>query len=243
MTAFAAQTAVVPFNPRVLIVDDAEDDREMYATYLTSIGGCRVTQAATGRDALCALASERPDVLILDVMLPDVDGIEVCRQFRANPENAQTTVVAVTALPLRSLEVDRLISAGTDSVLLKPCTPDALLDEIRMLRRQSADLRQRAARERARAEMLQARSQELHARVATVHRDARDVLQSIEQRSLTQRARADYEEMPGLVLTAQQARRLWGTDETICHGVLDSLVNEGFLVRAVGGRYRRPLAE
>ncbi len=243
MTTFAAQPVVAPFNPHVLIVDDAVDDREMYATYLTSIGGCRVSQAANGRDALSALAHERPDVLVLDVMLPDIDGIEVCRQFRATPDGANTTVVAVTALPLKSLEVDRLIHAGTDSVLLKPCTPDALLDEIRSLLRKSAELRERAARERARAQKLQAHSQELHARVATAHRDAREVLQSMEQRTLLQRAKADYAEMPGLVLTAEQARRLWGADETVCFGVLDALVNEAFLVRAEGGRYRRRRAE
>jgi DNA-binding response OmpR family regulator len=234
---------VAPFNPHVLIVDDAEDDREMYATYLTSIGGCRVTQAANGRDALSALAGERPDVVVLDVMLPDLDGIEVCRQFRSRPESAKTVVVAVTALPLKSLEVDRLIHAGTDSVLLKPCTPDALLDEIRSLLRQSADLRERATRERARAHKLQTHSQELHARVATAHRDARELLQSMEQRSLLRRAKADYAEMPGLVLTLEQARRLWGADDTVCAGVLDSLVNEGFLVRSEGGRYRRVRAD
>lgn len=243
MTSFAAQPAVAPFNPRVLIVDDADDDREMYATYLTSVGGCRVTQAATGRDALSALAHERPDVIVLDVMLPDVDGIEVCRQFRSVPENAKTAVVAVTALPLKSLEVDRLIHAGTDSVLLKPCTPDALLEEIRLILRQSADLRERADRELARAQMLQARSRQLQERVTTMRRDAQEIVQAREQRSLVQRAKADYAEMPGLALTAEQARRLWGVDEALCCGILDMLVSEGFLTRAVGGRYRRSRQE
>jgi len=133
MAALAPQPTVVPLNPRVLIVDDAEDDREMYAMFLSSVGGYSVTQAANGRDALAALAQASPDVLVLDLMLPDVDGVEVCRQFRSSPENAKATVVAVTALPLKSIEVDRLITAGTDAVLMKPCAPDTLLDEIRAL--------------------------------------------------------------------------------------------------------------
>jgi DNA-binding response OmpR family regulator len=240
MNAFAPQPAVAPFNPRVLIVDDADDDREMYATFLAAVGGCRVTQAANGRDALSAIGLERPDVIVLDVMLPDLDGVEVCRQFRTTPDNAKTAVVAVTALPLKSLEVDRLISAGTDSVLLKPCTPDALLEEIRSLADRSRALRQRAQREQAHAEALRARSIELQERVATAHRGAREMLQAIEIRSLVRRVKTDYVEMPGLVLTAQQARRLWGTDEAMCNGILDGLVAEGFLICAEGGRYRRP---
>jgi len=129
----------------VLIVDDAQDDREMYALFLSAIGGCQVTQAATGSEALQVLSRNRPDVLVLDARLPDVEGAEVCRRFRNSPANDTTAIVAVTALPLQSPEIDRLIDAGTDAILLKPCSPETLLKEIRTIMRSMEAHRARRA--------------------------------------------------------------------------------------------------
>jgi len=235
----AAAPRPAPVPPRVLIVDDAADDREMYALFLTTIGGCTVTQAASGREALQALSHDLPDVVVLDARLPDVDGAEVCRQFRATmPQNERTAVLAVTALPLQSPEVDQLIEAGTDSVLIKPCAPEALLKEIRDLTVHAA-LRARGRAQIDRATVLRERSERLHRQSITAHRAARELLDKVETVTLSQRVKANYLDLPGLSLTVRQAQRMWGFDQEICERVLEGLAKEGFLLRSDDGQYRR----
>jgi CheY-like chemotaxis protein len=226
----AAAPRPAPVAPRVLIVDDAADDREMYALFLTTVGGCEVTQAASGREALQALSHDIPDVVVLDARLPDVDGAEVCRQFRATPQNERTRVLAVTALPLQSPEVDQLIHAGTDSVLIKPCAPETLLQEIQALAVRGRELRGRAQIDRSGA---------LRERSKNTHRAARDQLHQAEQLSLSQRITANYLDLPGLSLNLRQAQRMWGFDAAICERVLEGLTKEGFLTRTADGQYRR----
>jgi two-component system OmpR family response regulator len=236
--AVAPRPAPVP--PRVLIVDDAADDREMYALFLTTIGGCTVTQAASGREALHALSSDLPDVVVLDARLPDVDGAEVCRQFRTTmPENERTAVLAVTALPLQSPEVDQLIAAGTDSVLIKPCAPETLLKEIRQLAARGRTLRARGLARIDRATILRERSERLQPRSMAAHLAARSLPHQAETLSLTERVKVNYLDLPGLSLTVRQAQRMWGFDEEICERVLEGLSKEGFLIRDDDGQYRR----
>ena len=85
---------------------------------------------------LALLARETPDVVVLDVMLPGVDGTEVCRQLRHSAATDKTAVVALTALPMHSSGVGRMISAGSDAILIKPCAPELLLAEIQRMLRQ-----------------------------------------------------------------------------------------------------------
>jgi DNA-binding response OmpR family regulator len=236
----AAALRPAPVPARVLIVDDAADDREMYALFLSTIGGCSVTQAASGREALQALSRDLPDVVVLDARLPDVDGAEVCRRFRAaTPQNQRTAVLAVTALPLQSPEVDQLIHAGTDAVLIKPCAPETLLKEIHALTVHGRGLRARGQPEIDRADALRERSERLQQRSMDAHRAARDLVHKAEQLTLSQRAKANYTDLPGLSLNVPQAQRMWGFDEAICERVLEGLAKEGFLVRSDDGHYRR----
>jgi DNA-binding response OmpR family regulator len=224
----------------VLIVDDAADDREMYALFLTTIGGCTVTQAASGREALQALAHDLPDVVVLDARLPDVAGAEVCRQFRTTmPQNERTAVLAVTALPLQSPEVDQLIEAGTDSVLIKPCAPETLLKEIRALAAQGHVLRARGQAQINRSLVLRERSERLQQQSMATHLAARDLLHKAETLTLSQRVKVNYLDLPGLSLTVRQAQRMLGFDEPVCERVLEGLAKEGFLVRSDDGQYRR----
>src|SRR6185369_6007839 len=189
----AVASRPAPVAPRVLIVDDAADDREMYALFLTTIGGCTVTQAASGREALHALSSDLPDVVVLDARLPDVNGAEVCRQFRAaTPRNERTAVLAVTALPLQSPEVDQLIDAGTDAVLIKPCAPETLLKEIRALTARGHALRARGLAEIDRANALRERSERLQQQSMLANRAARGLLHQAETLSLTERVKLNY---------------------------------------------------
>jgi two-component system, OmpR family, alkaline phosphatase synthesis response regulator PhoP len=225
--------------PRVLIVDDAADDREMYALFLTTIGGCEVTQASSGREAMQAFSHEPPDVVVLDARLPDADGAEICRQVRETPESDRTAVLAVTALPLHSAEIERMISAGTDAVLLKPCAPETLLKEIRAVVARGAALRERGRLQGDRAVALRARSERLQQRAMEVYRTSRDLLRTAEHQTLSERAKANYLELPGLNLSVRQAQRLWGFDEATCHRVLEGLVADGFLTRDENGQFRR----
>jgi CheY-like chemotaxis protein len=229
----------VPAAPRVLIVDDAADDREMYSLFLTTVGGCHVAQAASGHEALQSLFENPPDVVVLDARLPDVDGAEICRRFRHAPLNDRTAILALTALPLQSPEIDQLISAGTDAVLLKPCPPETLLKEIRTLFARGRRLRDDGQSDSARANLLRARSDRLQERSTEAHRTARDLLRRAEHLTLTQRVRANYLDLPGLSLTTRQAQRMWGFDEPTCQRVLDVLESDGFLCRTEDGQYRR----
>lgn len=108
----------------MLLVEDDRDTREMYSEYL-SYSGLRVTQAPTGRRALETLRSQRPDVVVTDIGMPEMDGREFSRQVRANRETSDLPIIAVSGQILPGERVP-----GADVVLEKPCLPDRLLHEI-----------------------------------------------------------------------------------------------------------------
>ena len=117
--------------PLVLIVDDALDNREAYVEYLR-FRGFRTLEAATGADAIAAARAHRPDVILLDLRLPDIDGLEVSRFVRGDGGMSGTKVIAVSACVYPSDIADALDS-GCDAFLQKPCLPDALVAEIKRL--------------------------------------------------------------------------------------------------------------
>jgi DNA-binding response OmpR family regulator len=120
---------------RALVVDDEDAIRRVVAAYLVK-EGFDVLEAADGTTALELARAEHPDVIVLDLMLPDLDGIEVCRQLRRFTD---TYVVMLTA---RTDEVDTLIglSVGADDYLTKPFSPRVLVARIRtVLRRPRND--------------------------------------------------------------------------------------------------------
>ena len=116
---------------KVLIVDD---DLELLGltSFALRSGGYDVAQATDGLDALEMVASERPDMVILDVNLPRMNGFEVCRCIRA------TTMLPVMLLTVRSTEEDHIygLDQGADQYLTKPFSPRTLVAQVRaMLRR------------------------------------------------------------------------------------------------------------
>jgi CheY-like chemotaxis protein len=124
-------------KPLVLLVDDFPDAREMYADYL-EIMGFRTAQAADGHEALARAVALRPDLILMDLSLPGVDGWEVTRRIKANPDTRDILVVALTAHALEG-EDARALSAGCDGFISKPCLPQRLADEVvRMLGRRRA---------------------------------------------------------------------------------------------------------
>ena len=110
--------------PRVLLVEDDRDTREMYCQYL-SFSGMEVTEARDGRRALERAANERPDVVVTDIAMPVMDGLELSRRLRAQVETRDVPIIAVSGQAS-----DRARQAGADIVLDKPCEPDRLLHEI-----------------------------------------------------------------------------------------------------------------
>ena len=124
---------------RILIVEDDPDIAELVARYLDK-AGFTTERAVSGRDALTSISVRPPDLLVLDLMLPHVDGLEVCRAIRANDATAGLPVIMLTA---RADESERIVGLelGADDYLAKPFSPNELVARVRALLRRA----QRAA--------------------------------------------------------------------------------------------------
>ncbi len=118
---------------RVLVVEDDPDIAQLVARYLEK-AGLASDIVMTGREALKAIAARPPDLIILDVMLPQVDGLEVCRAVRSSPSTVNIPVIMLTA---RSDESDRIVGLelGADDYLAKPFSPHELVARVRALLR------------------------------------------------------------------------------------------------------------
>jgi two-component system, cell cycle response regulator DivK len=115
----------------VLLIDDNDDNREVYAQYL-QFHGWRVAMAADGLDGLTQAAGLKPDVVVLDLSLPKLDGWEVARRLRADPVTREIRVLALTGHTLDASR-QRALEAGVDEYLVKPCLPETLLAGIQRL--------------------------------------------------------------------------------------------------------------
>jgi len=131
--------------PLVLVVEDYQDAREMYAAYL-QFSGYRVAEATDGLEAIEKTNELLPDIILMDLALPRMDGWEATRRLKANDRTRHIPIVALTGHALAGhAEGARL--AGCDSFVTKPCLPDALVAEIhRMLEGRSARSPVRAVR-------------------------------------------------------------------------------------------------
>jgi CheY-like chemotaxis protein len=112
----------------VLFVDDDATTRDGYSTYLGSLG-YDVMLAATGHQALTLASTCAPNVIVLDLGLPDVDGWEVARQLKAAPGTATIPIIALTGADLPHERVSAM-RAGCDRHIVKPCAPAVLLEAI-----------------------------------------------------------------------------------------------------------------
>lgn len=122
--------------PRILVVEDDRDIAELVGRYLER-AGFLVEILSSGRDALTALADRPPDVLVLDLMLPGVDGLEICRAARSNQKTAAIPIIMVTA---RAEESERIagLDIGADDYIGKPFSPNELVARVRALLRRVA---------------------------------------------------------------------------------------------------------
>lgn len=119
---------------RILVVDDDPDNREMYAMYLAR-KGFEIDEAGDGETALGSAFSRSPDLIVLDLTLPDLDGARVIHALRSHERTQQTPIVVVSGYGRDSMPQRSTGSAGPgwDAYLTKPCLPDALLEKIREL--------------------------------------------------------------------------------------------------------------
>jgi len=122
---------------RVLIVDDDPDILRLVSYNLTQ-AGFDVATAATGRRALESVQKRQPDLIILDLMLPDIDGMEVCRTLRQRDDSRRIPIVMLTA---RSEEIDRVIGfeLGADDYVSKPFSPRELVLRVKSIFRRIND--------------------------------------------------------------------------------------------------------
>ena len=118
-------------GPLILVVDDYEDAREMYAEYLRFCG-FRVAEARNGNEALEQAFALMPDLILMDLSLPGMDGWEATRQLKADERTRQIPVVALTGHALAGAS-EGAKKAGCDSFVTKPCLPDDLVVEVRRM--------------------------------------------------------------------------------------------------------------
>jgi DNA-binding response OmpR family regulator len=121
--------------PRVLVAEDDPDIADLLAHYLRR-AGFEADVISSGRDVLPRMKKAPPDVLLLDLMLPDLDGLEVCRSVRGDPHTSDIPIMMVTA---KGEESDRIVGLelGADDYITKPFSPNEVVARIRALLRRS----------------------------------------------------------------------------------------------------------
>jgi len=121
--------------PKVLVVEDDPDIAQLVSRYLDKAGFiCEIV--TTGREALATVAARPPDLLLLDLMLPQVDGLEICRTLRGSSATVDLPIIMLTA---RAEESDRVVGLelGADDYVAKPFSPNELVARVRALLRRS----------------------------------------------------------------------------------------------------------
>jgi CheY-like chemotaxis protein len=114
-----------------LVVDDFEDNRAMYAEFL-SCSGYRVEQASNGAEAVELSLRLKPDVVVMDLSLPVMDGWEAIRRLKSDERTRRIPIIALTGHALAS-HSRGAVEAGCDAFLAKPCLPDKLLEKVEKL--------------------------------------------------------------------------------------------------------------
>ncbi|MCC7010299.1 MAG: response regulator [Acidobacteria bacterium] len=122
---------MVDSRPLVLVVDDFQDAREMYAEYLR-YSGFRVAEASTGLDAIEQAFDLRPDVILMDLSLPGMDGWTATQHLKRDARTSHIPVVALTGHALAGAS-ESARQAGCDAFITKPCLPEQLVAEVRRL--------------------------------------------------------------------------------------------------------------
>ncbi len=216
---------------RILVVDDEPDLLELVRVNLAQ-AGFEVETASTGRKALESVRRSAPDLIVLDLMLPDIQGTDVCRELRTDPEFARLPIIMLTA---RADEVDRVVGfeLGADDYVTKPFSPRELTLRVRAI--------------------LRRRSQQIDEEESLEHRSLR--LDSERHRCFVENVEVDLTakefdllkrlmRRPGRVSTRDQLlEEVWGHDVTVTTRTIDTHVkrlreklgNAGAMIETVRG--------
>jgi DNA-binding response OmpR family regulator len=181
----------------ILVVDDEPNIADLVELYLRR-DGYRVVKAATGEDVAAAVAAHRPRLVVLDVGLPGIDGLEVCRRLR------QTSAIPVIFLTARDTEIDRVLGLelGADDYVTKPFSPPELVARVKAVLR-------RAEGATTPAELLQAGGVTIDLGRREVRVDDEPVAFTAKEFDLLK----FLAERPGLALSRQQILdAVWGFD-------------------------------
>lgn len=119
---------------RVLIVDDNEQNVELLQAYMEEIEGTEISTATDGVQALHTVAETRPDLILLDVMMPNMSGFEVCKQLKEDPTTRDIPIIMVTALNETS-DYERGMESGADDFLTRPFDRVEFMARVRSLLR------------------------------------------------------------------------------------------------------------
>jgi adenylate cyclase len=154
--------------PRILVVDDNETNRDIIVTRLEA-NGYETLQAADGQEALAQVTQHHPDLVLLDVMMPNLDGLEACRQLKSDASLGFTPVILVTAKGATQ-DVVAGLDAGADEYLIKPIDQSALIARVRS-----------ALRIKALHDQVQAQAADLASWNRTLEQRVRDQVAEIER--------------------------------------------------------------
>ena len=116
-------------SKRILVVEDQEDNRKILRDLLGN-AGYEINEVTNGEEALAAVVAQRPDLILMDIQLPIMDGYETTRRIRMNPDLNSIPIIAVTSYALTGDEAMAL-AVGCNAYIAKPYSPRALLAKIR----------------------------------------------------------------------------------------------------------------
>lgn len=116
-------------SKRILVIEDQEDNRQIVRDLVTA-SGYELIEATTGEEGLEVAARERPDLILMDIQLPGIDGYEVTRRIKANAQLQKIPIIAVTSYAL-SGDDKKAFAAGCDGYVTKPYSPRVLLAKIK----------------------------------------------------------------------------------------------------------------
>ena len=170
-----------PLDPVILNVDDTDAAR--YAkTRIIQRAGFRVLEAGSGAEALRIAQEVSPDLVLLDTKLPDINGFEVCRQLKQNPETAMVLVLQTSASYLSSPDKVRALDSGADNYLFEPIEPEELVANVRALLRLGREERELRDMDRRKDEFLAILAHELRNPLGPI-RNAVELLRSLDPHS------------------------------------------------------------
>lgn len=124
-----------PLPPsKVLVVDDNPQNLELLEAYMEELEGVTTISATNGEDCLRKVTEQRPDLILLDIMMPRLSGFEVCKQLKSDPETKDIPIIMVTALHEMG-DIERGVEVGTNDFITKPVNRIDLLTRVKSLLR------------------------------------------------------------------------------------------------------------